>query len=857
MLPLNHRIAFGLFALITLALGARGFLRLYRRIARGRRDPEQRSDRPIQRLWYALKTTLLQKRVFRHRRVLSVFHSFIFYAFVLYVVVNLVDALEGYVDIKPILPLAFLHLYGAVTDAFSFLAIVGVLVFVVRRLLPGSRTDFAFNQRTLLHDKVRHGYIRRDSLIVSVFILFHVGSRIIGNAALLATQGGASDQPVSSSLALLFAGPHAMAWRIFGYWGALGSVLLFLTYFPYSKHFHLFAAPVKYFFSRHATTGQIPPAHIDLEAAEPQVGAAFLADLSQPRLLDAYACIQCNRCQDVCPASQTGKALSPAALEINKRMVLNSLTEEVSAFSLTGNTLFERGTSSGPSLLEAVISPEALWACTTCGACMEVCPTQDEQMLDILDIRRNLVMQQGEFPTQLQSAFRGMERSSNPWGISRDKRMAWADGLDVPTIDDRPDPDVLYWVGCAASYDASAGNTARAVVQLLAEAKVNFAVLGKRECCTGDSARRAGNELLYQQMAGEAITVLQAARPRLVLASCPHCVNTISTEYSQFGGHFTVMHHTEYFAALVDQGLLKPLASESQITFHDPCYLGRHRGTYDAPRSLLNVLTDDYIDLPRSKSNGFCCGAGGAQFWKEEEPGTERISENRFREVESTLKAPSKNKILAVGCPFCKSMLQSTPAAGLAPEIAIKDVAELLWEGVQRATGPVGRIIAASLPKQSEMLVPAAQAGAPQIPTSNSGVPPQTEAPTAELAPCPASGQPLTPERAEAGISAELDAEPGTPKAPERKKWSPKAKDPVSKQERATASVVPDAPSDLVQGQEQKIEAVPLERNTWVPRAQPPKTSDETKPDRELTDAETVEPVTPRVRRKWQPGGPR
>ncbi len=874
MLPLSQRIAFGVFAVVTLVLGARGFYRLYRRVVRGRTDTDGRMGEPLQRAWYALRTTLLQTRVFRKRIVLSVFHSFIFYAFVLYLLVNAVDAVGGFVELRPVTSGWMRAVYGLLTDAFSVLAIIGVVAFVLRRFVLGSRRDFSFNKWTLLHEDVKRGSIQRDSAIVSAFIVFHVGSRIVGNSARLAMEGGDVWQPFGSWLAPLFAGPHALAWRVFGYWGALGSVLLFLVYFPYSKHVHLVMAPVKYFFRRDAGSGVLPALNIDLEAAEPEVGAARLADLSWPRMLDAYACIQCNRCQDVCPASQTGKALSPAALEINKRMVLNGIAGEVNALSLAGAAAFERGASAGPGLLEAVISPEALWACTTCGACMEVCPTQDEQMLDIIDIRRNMVMVQGEFPAQLQAAFRGMERASNPWGLSRDKRMAWAEGLAVPTVDEVPDPEVLYWVGCAASYDAGAQKTARAVVQLLAEAGVSFAVLGKRECCTGDSARRAGNELLYQQMAGEAIAVLNEARPKTVLASCPHCVNTIAKEYPQFGGNFHVMHHTEYLAQLVDAGKLRPLASGGAVTFHDPCYLGRHRGSYEEPRQLLRVLSAEVMEMPRTKSDGFCCGAGGAQFWKEEERGTERVSENRFAEAQRTLAvSESETKVLAVGCPFCKSMLGSTPAAGVDRAVVVKDVAELLWEGVLRGkgglatsadamhaaafTGPHAGVVEPDVVVQDEpqampvgvlasslgSSAPAAEIGEPE---------PRVDRGPVELAMPSASRKKWAPKRAtvspdpvvaleaQAAPTEEESASPALQDAvPVRKKWAPK-----SSTEPAPASTVQDAPQSSA------------EKPSLAPGKAPDlRVAAEDVSPRDSSQEEV--PGAAPIRKKWQPGKPR
>ncbi|MFC6617691.1 heterodisulfide reductase-related iron-sulfur binding cluster [Deinococcus radiophilus] len=318
---------------------------------------------------------------------------------------------------------------------------------------------------------------------------------------------------------------------------------------------------------------------------------------------------------------------------------------------------------------------------------MQVCPVQDEQMLDIVDIRRNLVMVQGEFPPQLQTAFRGMERASNPWGISRDKRMEWAEGLRVPTTDENPEPDVLYWVGCAASYDPGAQKVARSFVQLLDKAGVNYAVLGKKEACTGDSARRAGNEFLYLQLAQENVETLNTVRPKLIVATCPHCMNMIGQEYKQIGGDYQVIHHTEYLQNLVDAGSLPMAQLGDSVTYHDPCYLGRHNGVYDAPRSLITRMAGQVLELERTREQSFCCGAGGAQFWKEEEDGTERVSDNRFKEIQARLDAAKEGKVLAVGCPFCKSMMQSTPAKAQAEDIVVKDVAELMLESVQRAQG--------------------------------------------------------------------------------------------------------------------------------------------------------------------------
>ncbi len=761
MLPLSQKYVFLLFAMATMAWGVHGFYRLYLRIRRGQPDRDVRTDRILQRFRYALRTTLSQARTFQKRTIVSTFHAFIFYGFVFYILVNAVDAIAGYTSFDFSSSTSPGAVYNLLADILSFLVLVGVVALVIRRFFLPARRDFRFNANTLLHPDVRRGYISRDSLIVSAFILFHVGSRAIGAGARLAQRGPDKFQPFATLISHFFTPQNAYAWRIFGYWGALGSVLLFLAYFPYTKHVHILMAPVKYFIARRPGSGVLPLVEIAMEAEDddaepPQMGAKRVEDLAWPRLLDAYACIQCNRCQDVCPATATGKSLSPAALEINKRMELNHLSGSGSGF--------ETGTASPHPLLQFAMTTEAAWGCTTCGACMQVCPVQDEQMLDIIDIRRNQVMMEGKFPPQLQAAFRGMERSKNPWGINHDKRMDWAQGLAVKTTEENPDVDVLYWVGCAASYDPQAQKTARALVQLLNYAGVNFAVLGKKECCTGDSARRAGNEVLYRELAEKNVATLNAVKPKLIVASCPHCMNAIGNEYRQIGGSYTAMHHTQYLESLVSTGKLDAGKLDASITYHDPCYLGRHNGVYDAPRNVLRVLGNELLEMDRSRENAFCCGAGGAQFWKEEEPGTERVSENRFHEVEQRLSSATSAKTLAVGCPFCKSMLGSTPGKSDADGIAIKDVAELLLESVQKKKGM--RVGDVSIDTEMDP-------GGAAVPLVLS----RDEATATHAVSQPESSEKVSADAVEPGAAATSSDGSATPVAPERKKWQPRPKD--------------------------------------------------------------------------------
>jgi Fe-S oxidoreductase len=460
-----------------------------------------------------------------------------------------------------------------------------------------------------------------------------------------------------------------VGWHIC-WWLALGLILAFIPYFPYSKHAHLFMGPINIATrSTRAALGVMDPLNFEDETIE-QFGAARITDLAKTQILDAYACIMCNRCQDACPAYVTGKELSPATLEINKRYHLRSTMADLST-----------GKADEGLLLDYGISESAIWACTTCAACIEVCPVGNEPMFDILNIRQNQVLMESTFPQELRGAFTGMERLANPWGMTED-RMAWAQNLEfeVPTVEENPDFEILYWVGCAGAYDPSAQEIARAMATLFHKAGVNFAVLGSSESCTGDSARRAGNEYLFYEMAMANIEILKGieADKKLIVATCPHCLHTIGNEYGNFDAHFQVMHHSQMISDLIARGDLSiddALAAE-QTTYHDPCYLGRHAGQYNAPRAVLNNTGSSLLEMDRHRDNSFCCGAGGAQMWKEEEHGEIAVSAVRFEEAKET-----GAKVLATGCPFCAIMLKdANREAGDVMEV--KDIAQVIAAAV-------------------------------------------------------------------------------------------------------------------------------------------------------------------------------
>jgi Fe-S oxidoreductase len=564
-------------------------------------------------------------------------------------------------------------------------------VMLIRRFVLRS-SAFNFLPNTPLHPKARSG-IRRDSAIVGGFILFHVGSRFLGESFHLASAAiphfclqcvGCPCpvfpdpwRPFASIVGGLWVGASPATITVMEhvfFWFALGSILLFVPYFLYSKHIHIFMAPLNFLLKpERKSIGQLTAINFEDESIT-QYGATKLEHLEWPALMDAYACIMCNRCQDACPANATGKALSPAALEINKRYFLNQEGAAIAA-----------GKESSQGLLDFAISPEAVWACTACGACVDICPVGNEPMRDILDIRRALVLMESAFPDSFQTAYKGMERQGNPWNIGPEARLEWAQGLTVPTVESNPDFEILYWVGCAPATDPRARKTARAFVQVLHAAGVNFAVLGQLERCTGDSARRSGNEFLFSQLATQNVETIKEVigeKKRRIVATCPHCLHTLKNEYGDFGGNFEVVHHTQLINELVGAGKLKIDPQKTlELTFHDPCYLGRHNNVFDAPRDVLRSAGANVTELGRNRRQSFCCGAGGAQMWKEEEHGTQPVSANRFAEAQATGK-----DTLAVACPFCMIML-SDAANTAKSEMKVRDVAEIVVESLVSTDG--------------------------------------------------------------------------------------------------------------------------------------------------------------------------
>lgn len=674
MLTWPEKILFVFAVVAALYFGYQNFRKVYLVIRRGKGEPMPRTE-IWKRAREALVDWLTTRPIWKTREAVNVLHAMIAWGFVFYFLVNLGDVIEGYFDVR-FLGSGFIGvLYRFLADLFSMSVLLGVLYFMWRRFVIEDPA-LGYRENVVLVDKVKAGAIRNDSLIVALFLLFHVGFRLIGESFRVAQEGGDLNQPFATGISAMWSelGPGALVvGQHVSWWIALGLILAFIPYFPYTKHFHLIMSGVNYFTRpRRPALGALRAIDFDDESIE-QFGVAKLEDLHWTHLTDAYACIMCNRCQDACPAYVTGKELSPAALEINKRYYMNANMDRLAA-----------GEPSDLNLLDFAISESAVWACTACGACINICPVGNEPMFDILYMRRNQVLMEDSFPKELTTAFRGMERNGNPWNQRAGDRMLWAHGLNVPTIDENPDAEILWWVGCAPSYDPRAQKTAQAFAKVLNAAGVNYAVLAERESCTGDSARRAGNEYLFFEMAKANIETLNEVQPKRIVATCPHCLHTLGKEYGELGGHYEVIHHTQLISELVAarkldyRTLPADMGRGGAVTLHDPCYLGRHNAIVDEPRVALKEANIELIEMPRRGMQSFCCGAGGAQMWKEEEHGVgkeaEPVSANRYREAAAT-----GAKTVAVGCPFCLTMLSD--AARAADEgVQVKDIVELIAE---------------------------------------------------------------------------------------------------------------------------------------------------------------------------------
>jgi len=618
------------------------------------------------------------------------------------------------------------RLYSFVKELAAFAAIVGSVLFLylrwAKRGVDSGDPKAVKNMPRMTLGHHANRYIFTEPILILFIIITMMAADFIYVGASLVIDSRAYGEaihagwwePFGGIVAQLLSGTdNDAALRAFqhaGFWWHSAFVLIFLNILPYSKHFHVLTV-IPNVFAYERRPNALPKVE-DLEGKverEESLGINRLSDLTYKHIMDLYTCTECGRCSDNCPAYITGKKLSPKHLTLAIRDHLYSTEKEMfGKDSLVEEPGDAPAADPKPSaadepihtfpaapagayfvgetvvdLVPNILHPDVIWGCTSCRACEEQCPVMISYVDKIIGMRREEVMMKNEFPGELQGAFNGIETNGNPWNISAMDRADWADGLDIPLLSDRPDAEVLYWVGCAASYDDRAKKVARAVSKLLKKARIDFAILGTEETCTGDPARRAGNEYLFQMLAEQNVETLNGyeVSKKTIITACPHCFNTLANEYSDFGGSYDVVHHSDFLNGLLVAGKLIPSKSvKGKVVYHDSCYLGRYNQVYDSPRQILESIEGlELTEVPYwNRKKGLCCGAGGAQMFMEEQ-GKERVNNKRTLQLLDT-----GATTVASACPFCMTMLtDGIKDEEKADQISQRDIAEILADAIE------------------------------------------------------------------------------------------------------------------------------------------------------------------------------
>jgi Fe-S oxidoreductase/nitrate reductase gamma subunit len=627
---------------------------------------DDRFDRVGERLKRVWKIAFAQTKLMRDPKA-GLLHLTIFWGFVLFLFAVAEAFIQGfYTPFSWHFTGIFYSAMTLVQDVFSVLVIIACV--------------YALYRRFILHvprlEVEKSGKL--DAAFILVLIILVCVSMLGANSSMLATRNfqlsSFEIRPFSLILSKWFysgGSQNAHIYFEFYWWMHIVVVLGFLNFLPYSKHLHVLTSiPNTYFANLDDIRNTLKPINLEDENIE-VFGASDIEHLSWKQILDGYSCTECGRCTASCPAATVGKSLSPRKIIVDIRRRTKDKAPLI-ARGITEGEVFEK------TLVHDYISDTELWQCTTCMACVQECPVMIEHVDSIVDMRRDLVLTESQFPSNLNNVFKSIETNFTPWAFNQADRANWAEGLNIKTMAENSDCDVLFWVGCAGSFDNRYKKVSQAFAQIMQKAGVNFRILGTEEKCNGDTARRLGNEYLAQMMIMENVETLNNYKVKKIVTACPHCFHSLGNEYKQFGGNYEVMHHSEFIDQLITEGkiLLQEDKEKSKVTYHDSCYLGRYNGVYESPRNTLKGISGlDFVEMDRIKSRGFCCGAGGGRMFLEDEEGG-RINIERTSEALKT-----NSDTIASACPFCMTMLtDGVKHFEKSEEVEVKDIAEIVLE---------------------------------------------------------------------------------------------------------------------------------------------------------------------------------
>ena len=706
------RIIIGLVLTVAaFAIAGRRVWWLYRLTASGQPAPE-RFESVREHVGSDLSGQATE--VFGQRKLLKwsvpgVAHFLTFWGFII-LILTIIEAYGDLFDKRFAIPgIGHWAAIGFLEDLFAVAVLVGIVTFAVIRLRDDPKREGRESRFSGSHTGAAWLVLFMIFLVVATLLLYRGAQINTGDFPY--AHGAFASQIVGHWLHPLGAAANRGIETTF-ILGQLAVILAFLVLVVHSKHLHIGIAPLNVLFARKRPDaprgtpgglGALPPMRsggkvLDFEEADPDTdifGRGKIEDFTWKGFLDMATCTECGRCQSQCPAWATGKPLSPKMVMLDLRDHAFAKAPHILAGSDEARDKLPDAVKAeaerplvGDAASNGVIDPDVLWSCTNCGACVEECPVDIEHIDHISDMRRYQVLIESSFPTEASSMLKNLENKGNPWGMPDSKRTEWITELDfeVPVVDGEIGDDIeyLFWVGCAGALEDRAKKTTRAVAQLLHTAGVSFAVLGPAETCTGDPARRMGNEFVYSMLAQQNVETLNEVKARKIIATCPHCFNTIANEYPQLGGNYEVIHHTQLLARLVDEGKLTPVNRvEEKITYHDPCFLGRHNRVFTPPRDIMTQVPGvQPVEMHRCKERGFCCGAGGARMWMEERIG-KRINTERVEEA-----LAEDPDTVSTACPYCLVMLgdaiSAKKSSGEAKEsLEVVDVAQLLVRSIQ------------------------------------------------------------------------------------------------------------------------------------------------------------------------------